>query len=278
MLSNIGQQVIWGCLLTGSCGFLLGHSSYCFTVCFIKCESIIGGKSWVSLMFPPTAARVNQPLRLIAEEDGACVWKCDKQTRKTRLFLYKNNVFLDICFQNQTEVKELDPDRRDAEIQQQKSDQSYTRGFSRVCYEKWSWLAWCGVSNVFYCFSVDVWHQPLLIKTRKSIFLTYKCSIWIQLFWQYLHLYHTLNTGSYCKATLVSVHRMWIPQTSTGVQYKLCFTCSALRSLKSAKLSELFVCVGVCVWSRGARYSFPPNRVVFESVRREGIPRSSHVG
>lgn len=51
-------------------------------------------------------------------------------------------------------IKELGPDRPDLQLQQQAGDRgrAYTRGFSRSCYDKRSWLAGCGVSNSFYCF------------------------------------------------------------------------------------------------------------------------------
>uniref|UniRef100_A0A0E9R2U7 Uncharacterized protein n=1 Tax=Anguilla anguilla TaxID=7936 RepID=A0A0E9R2U7_ANGAN len=39
---------------------------------------------------------------------------------------------------------------------------AYTRGFSRSCYDKRSWLAGCGVSNAFYC-------VPCLLFRHRSV-------------------------------------------------------------------------------------------------------------
>ena len=66
----------------------------------------------------------------------------------------RSNPFSRRSVEEKKRIKELGPEQPDIQIQQQASDRgrSYTRGFSRLCYTKHSWLAGCVVSNALYCF------------------------------------------------------------------------------------------------------------------------------
>ena len=59
----------------------------------------------------------------------------------------RSNPFSRRSVEEKKRIKELGPEQPDIQIQQQASDRgrSYTRGFSRLCYTKHSWLAGCGV-------------------------------------------------------------------------------------------------------------------------------------
>ena len=50
-------------------------------------------------------------------------------------------------------IKELGPDRpRFTDSAASDGERAYTRGFTRSCYGKQSWLTECGGSNAFNCF------------------------------------------------------------------------------------------------------------------------------
>ena len=74
--------------------------------------------------------------------------------KENSVILLKKNPFTRRSTEDKKRIKELGPDQPNLKIQQQASDRgrSYTRGFSRSCYAKHSWLAGCDVSNAFYCF------------------------------------------------------------------------------------------------------------------------------
>ncbi|XP_039648866.1 zinc finger MYM-type protein 1-like [Perca fluviatilis] len=66
----------------------------------------------------------------------------------------QKNPFTRRSLEEKKRIKDLGPDQPDLQIQQQASDRgrNYTRGFTRSCYGKRSWLAGCDVSNAFFCF------------------------------------------------------------------------------------------------------------------------------
>lgn len=69
------------------------------------------------------------------------------------IYLQKNP-FTRLSLEEIKKIKDLGPDQPDLQIQQQASDRgrSYTRSFTRACYEKRRWLAGCDVSNSLFCF------------------------------------------------------------------------------------------------------------------------------
>lgn len=95
----------------------------------------------------------------------------------------QNNNFTRRSLEEKKRIKELGPDQPDLKIQQQASDRgrSYTRGFSRLCYAKHSWLTGCEVSNALYCFPCllfqSVGTEPLWTTTgvRDLKHLSEKC-------------------------------------------------------------------------------------------------------
>lgn len=91
-------------------------------------------------MVTPTTAAVTVLIILIAEQDGGCEWKQEKQT-KFGCFLTKKNIFK--TFTERTkENKGGWPE--------------LTQFQDSAIHAKWSrrarWLAGCNVSNAFYCF------------------------------------------------------------------------------------------------------------------------------
>lgn len=69
-------------------------------------------------------------------------------------FFLQKNPFTRLSLEEKKKIKDLGPDQPDLQIQQQASDRgrSYTRSFTRACYEKRRWLAGCDISNSLFCF------------------------------------------------------------------------------------------------------------------------------
>ena len=80
-------------------------------------------------------------------EQAGSVWTTSGVVKENSVVSLKENPFSRRSIQEQKRIKELGPEQPDLQIHQQTRDRGrlYSRTFSRICYEKRSWLAGCGV-------------------------------------------------------------------------------------------------------------------------------------